>query len=235
MTSSSDVVPEQPNSFPIFLGLVKRDIHLAWSQGGTGTMALSFFLIAATLFPFGVGPEPQMLARIAAGVVWVVALLACLLSLDRLFQADYEDGSLDDLASSPLGLVGVVSAKMLAHWIATILPLVFAAPLLGLFLNLPASGYGYLLVSLLVGTPALSLLGGIGAALTVSVRRGGVLLSLLVLPLYIPTLIFGVGVINSAVLNADPLPHLALLGAASLFALLISPFATAGALRLSLE
>ena len=159
MTSSSDVVPEQPNSFPIFLGLVKRDIHLAWSQGGTGTMALSFFLIAATLFPFGVGPEPQMLARIAAGVVWVVALLACLLSLDRLFQADYEDGSLDDLASSHLVLVGVVSSKMLAHWIATVLPLVFAAAFVGLFLNFAASGYGLFLLSLLFVTPALVFLG----------------------------------------------------------------------------
>lgn len=220
---------------PIFGGIVLRDMRLAWSQGGTGTMALSFFLIAVTLFPFGVGPEPQTLARIAAGVIWVVALLACLLSLDRLFQADYEDGCLDDLASAPIGLMAVVSAKMLAHWLATILPLVLAAPVLALVLNLPPAGYGYLVLSLVIGTPALSLLGGIGAALTVSVRRGGVLMSLLVLPLYIPTLIFGVGAIDAAVLSGDPLPHLALLGAVSLMTLVISPFATAGALRLSLE
>ncbi|MBL4639142.1 MAG: heme exporter protein CcmB [Kordiimonadaceae bacterium] len=227
--------PHAANSFSIFVATVKRDIRLAWSQGGTGTMALSFFLIAVSLFPFGVGPEPQILARIAAGVIWVVALLACLLSLDRLFQADYEDGSLDDMASSPAGLLVIVSAKMLAHWMATILPLVLVAPLLGLVLNMSEDGYIYLLVSLLVGTPALSLLGGIGAALTVSVRRGGVLLSLPVLPLYIPTLIFGVGVINTAITGGDPFPHLALLAAVSLMSLVISPVATAAALRLSLE
>jgi len=227
--------PQTINSFSIFRGLVWRDMHLAWSQGGTGTMALSFFLIAVTLFPFGVGPEPQTLARIAAGVIWVVALLACLLSLDRLFQADYEDGSLDDLASSPVGLLAVVLAKTLAHWLATILPLVAVAPLLALILNLPSEGYFYLLASLVIGTPALSLLGAIGAALTVSVRRGGVLIALLVLPLYIPTLIFGVGAVDAVVHNSDPGPHLALLGAVSLMSLVISPFATAGALRLSLE
>lgn len=224
-----------PNGFSIFRGIVWRDMRLAWSQGGTGTMALSFFLIAVTLFPFGIGPEPQTLTRIAAGVIWVVALLACLLSLDRLFQADYEDGSLDDLASSPIGLMAVVTAKMLAHWLATILPLVVAAPVLALVLKLPDAGYFYLIVSLVIGTPALSLLGGIGAALTVSVRRGGVLMSLLVLPLYIPTLIFGVGAIDAAVHSADPLPHLALLGAVTLMAVVISPFSAAGALRLSLE
>ncbi|MEX0300022.1 MAG: heme exporter protein CcmB [Kordiimonas sp.] len=226
---------QAPNNFSIFKGIVWRDMRLAWSQGGTGTMALSFFLIAVTLFPFGIGPEPQILARVAAGVIWVVALLACLLSLDRLFQADYEDGSLDDLASSPVGLMAVVSAKMLAHWFATILPLVVAAPILGLILKLPVEGYVYLILSLIVGTPALSLLGGVGAALTVSVRRGGVLMSLLVLPLYIPTLIFGVGAIDAAIYASDPAPHLALLAAVTLMAAIISPFATAGALRLSLE
>jgi heme exporter protein B len=227
---------ERPVSMAaIFKGVVARDIRLAWSQGGTGTMALSFFLIAVTLFPFGVGPETEVLARIAAGVIWVVALLACLLSLDRLFQADFEDGSLDDLAMSPLGLAGVVSAKIAAHWCATILPLIFVAPLLALLLNLPADGYIYLVLSLLIGSPALSLLGAIGAALTVSIRRGGVLMSLLILPLYIPTLIFGVGAVDAANMASDPLPHLALLGAVSLVSLLIAPFATAGALRLALE
>jgi len=223
------------NSVAIFRGIAARDIRLAWSQGGTGTMALSFFLIAVSLFPFGVGPEPQTLARIAPGVIWVVALLACLLSLDRLFQADYEDGSLDDLALSPLGLMGVASAKTVAHWVATVMPLILAAPFLGLLLKLPTVGYSYLVVSLVIGTPALSLLGAIGAALTVSIRRGGVLMSLLVLPLYIPTLIFGVGAIDAAVHAADPLPHLALLGAVSLVALVMAPLATAYALRLALE
>ncbi len=229
------MIDQSPNSFSIFRGIIRRDIRLAWSQGGTGTMALSFFLIAVTLFPFGIGPEPQTLARVAAGVIWVVALLACLLSLDRLFQADYEDGSLDDLVSSPVGLLAVVTAKMLAHWFATILPLVVAAPVLALILKLPPEGYIYLAVALVIGTPALSLLGGVGAALTVSVRRGGVLMSLLVLPLYIPTLIFGVGAVDAAVHNSDPIPHLALLGAVTLMTVVISPFATAGALRLSLE
>lgn len=219
----------------VFTGIFLRDMRLAWSQGGTGTMALSFFLIAVTLFPFGVGPEPQTLARIAAGVLWVVALLACLLSLDRLFQADFEDGSLDDLALSPLGLTGVCNAKILAHWVATILPLIIVAPLLAMLLKLPEAGYFYLVASLLIGSPALSLLGAIGAALTVSVRRGGVLMSLLVLPLYIPTLIFGVGAVDAAVLAGDPLPHLALLGAVSLVALVVAPLATAAALRLALE
>jgi len=219
----------------IFLGLFRRDVRLAWSQGGTGTMALSFFLIAVTLFPFGVGPEPQVLARIAPGVIWVVALLACLISLDRMYQADFEDGSLDDLALSPLGLTGVVAAKTLAHWVSTVLPLVVASPLLGMLMNLPANGYGTLLLSLLLGTPALSLIGSVGAALTVSVRRGGVLLSLLVLPLYVPTLIFAVGAVDASVGLIDPAQPLALLAAVTLAALVVGPFASAAALRLSLE
>jgi len=219
----------------IFFGIVKRDLRLAWSQGGTGTMALSFFLIAVTLFPFGVGPEPQILARIAPGVIWVVALLACLISLDRLYQADFEDGSLDDLALSPLGLTGVAAAKILAHWVSTVLPLVVVSPILGMLMNLPDGAYGTLLVSLLVGTPALSLIGSMGAALTVSVRRGGVLLSLLVLPLYVPTLIFAVGAVDATAGLVDATQPLALLGAASLLALVIGPFVSAQALRLSLE
>ena len=219
----------------VFWAVVRRDIKLAWSQGGTGTMALSFFLIAVSLFPFGVGPEPQILARIAAGVIWVVALLACLLSLDRLFQADFEDGSLDDLALSPIGMMGIAAAKTLAHWISTVLPLVVMAPLLAMLMHLPNEGYLLLVISLLIGTPALSLFGAIGAALTVSVRRGGVLMSLLVLPLYIPTLIFGVGAVDAVILSADPTPHLALLGAVTLVGVVVSPFATAAALRLSLE
>lgn len=223
------------NTSAIFRAIFMRDVRLAWSQGGTGTMALSFFLIAVTLFPFGVGPEPQTLARIAAGVIWVVALLACLLSLDRLYQADYEDGSLDDLALSPLGPIGVAAAKILAHWVATILPLVALSPILGMLMNLDAGAYGMLVLSLLVGTPALSLIGSVGAALTVSVRRGGVLMSLLVLPLYVPTLIFGVGAIDAAAGMTDPLPHLAFLGAVTLVALVIGPIASAAALKLSLE
>lgn len=219
----------------IFWGLVRRDIRLAWAQGGTGTMALSFFLIAVSLFPFGVGPEPKILARIAPGVIWVVALLACLISLDRLYQADFEDGSLDDLALSPLGLTGVALAKIIAHWVSTVLPLVVASPLLGLLMNLPGEAYSTMVLSLLVGTPALSLIGSMGAALTVSVRRGGVLLSLLVLPLYVPTLIFAVGAVDASAGMVDPAQPLALLGATTLLALVMGPFVSAQALRLSLE
>ena len=219
----------------IFWGLVRRDIRLAWVQGGTGTMALSFFLIAVSLFPFGVGPEPKILARIAPGVIWVVALLACLISLDRLYQADFEDGSLDDLALSPLGLGGVALAKIIAHWISTVLPLVVASPLLGLLMNLPPEAFSTMVVSLLLGTPALSLIGSMGAALTVSVRRGGVLLSLLVLPLYVPTLIFAVGAVDASANMVDPAQPLALLGATTLLAFVMGPFVSAQALRLSLE
>ncbi|PCI64208.1 MAG: heme exporter protein CcmB [Kordiimonadales bacterium] len=223
------------SGFAIFRGIVARDVRLAWSQGGTGSMALSFFLIAVSLFPFGVGADPQILAKISSGIIWVVALLACLLSLDRLFQADYEDGSLDDFALSPLGLTGVVYAKILAHWLATIVPLILIAPLLGVMMKLPSEAYGMLMLSLLVGTPALSLLGAIGAALTVSIRRGGVLMSLLVLPLYIPTLIFGVGVVDAVILSGNPHQLLAVLGAVSLVAFAIAPFASAAAIRLALE
>ncbi len=223
------------NLHRIFSEIIRRDIRLAWAQGGTGTMALSFFLMAVTLFPFGVGPEPQILARIGAGIIWVVALLAALISLDRIFQADYEDGSLDHLMLSPLPLWAVVLAKVIAHWAATIVPLVLASPFLGFLLNLNTEATGILTLSLLIGSPAFSLIGAIGAGLTVALRRGGVLLSLLVLPLYIPTLIFGVGAVDAMSGFQNPAPHLALLAATSLFALLIAPFATAAALKIALE
>jgi heme exporter protein B len=219
----------------IFFTLIKRDMRLAWSQGGAAAMTLGFFLIAITLFPLGVGPEATILARIGPGVIWVIALLACLLSLDRLYQADYEDGNLDDLSLSPINFELIVVAKTIAHWFATILPIILIAPLLALLLNIPASGYKMLILSLLVGTPALSLIGSIGAALTVALRRGGVLLTLLVLPLYIPTLIFGVGAVQASLTLTDPLPHLALTAAVSFIALIISPFASAAALKLALE
>ena len=219
----------------IFFNIIKRDIKLAWSQGGTASMTLGFFLIAISLFPLGIGPESSILARIGPGVIWVIALLACLLSLDRLFQADFEDGSLDDLTLSPINLELVVIAKTFAHWLATILPVILISPLLGALLNIPNTGYKMLILSLMVGTPALSLIGSIGAALTVALRRGGVLLTLLILPLYIPTLIFGVGAVSASITLTDPLPHLALTGAVSLIALIITPFASAAALRLALE
>lgn len=219
----------------IFWALVQRDVKLAWAQGGTSVMTAGFFLIAVSLFPFGVGPEPQVLARIASGVVWVVALLATVLSLDRLYQADFEDGSLDDLALSPIGFLGVAAAKTLAHWLSTTLPLALLAPFLGLLMNLDQNGFTTLIVSLLIGTPALSLIGSVGGALTVAVRRGGVLMSLIVLPLYVPTLIFGVGAVDAAVNMLDPMPHLALLSAVTLVSLVVGLWASAAALKLALE
>ncbi|MDA0961904.1 MAG: heme exporter protein CcmB, partial [Proteobacteria bacterium] len=166
------------------IALLSRDMVLAIRAGGGFGLGLAFFLIVAVLVPFGVGPDPALLSRIAPGILWVGALLACLLSLDRMLALDWEDGSLDLLATAPLPLEGVVSVKALAHWITTGLPLVLAAPVLGVLLNLPAPGYVWLVVSLALGTPALSVIGAFGAALTVGLKRGGLLLSLLVLPLY---------------------------------------------------
>ena len=173
------------------IALLTRDLKLAVRAGGGFGLGLAFFLILVALVAFGVGPESALLARIAPGILWVGALLACLLSLDRIFALDREDGSLDLLATAPLPMEGIVTVKALAHWITTGLPLVVAAPLLGLMLSLPGEGYLWLFLSLLLGTPALSVLGTFGAALTVGLKRGGLLMSLIVLPLYVPTLIFG--------------------------------------------
>jgi heme exporter protein B len=215
-----------------FFALIVRDVRLAARQGGASLLTVGFFVIAVTLFPLGVGPELAVLARISTGVVWVAALLACLLSLDRLFQADFEDGSLDLLILSPTPLELAVLAKCIANWLTTALPLIVAAPVLALVMHLPAGGFAVLIAAMAVGTPALSLIGAIGAALTVGVRRGGVLLSLLVLPLYVPVLIFGVGAVDAAAMGLSPAPHLMLLGAISLGALVLGPWASAAALRL---
>ncbi|MEM9423029.1 MAG: heme exporter protein CcmB, partial [Pseudomonadota bacterium] len=173
------------------IGLLRRDLILALRAGGGFGLGLAFFLIVVTLIPFAVGPDTSILSRIAPGVLWLGALLACLLSLDRLLALDWEDGSLDLLATAPIPLEGVVAVKALAHWLTTGLPLVLAAPAFGVLMNLPAPGYGWLTLSLALGTPALSAIGAFGAALTVGLKRGGLLLSILVLPLYIPTLVFG--------------------------------------------
>jgi len=188
-----------------------------------------------TLFPFGVGPEPEVLARIASGVIWVTALLASLLSLERLFQTDYEDGGLDLLVLAPIGLESMVLAKCLAHWLTTGVPLIVAAPLLALFLDLPADGLGGLLLAMLLGTPTLTLVGAIGAALVLGARRGGVLISLLVLPLYVPVLIFGVAAVDGAVAGFPMRPHLMVLGGLFLGALVLAPWASAAALRQAVE
>ncbi len=218
-----------------FWSIVGRDLRLAFRRGGDAVNVGVFFVLTITLFPFGIGPEPAVLARVAPGVIWVAALLAAMLSLDRLFRADHDDGSLELLALAPLPLEVVVMAKCLAHWLATGLLLVIAAPLLAVLLDMDGAGFAALIAAMLLGTPLLSLLGAIGAALTVSLRRGGVLISLLVLPLYIPVLIFGVGAVDAAVYGLAVKPHLMVLAGMLLAALPLAPWASAAALRLSLE
>jgi heme exporter protein B len=218
-----------------FRRLVARDLRLAFRQGGDAATVVAFFVLTVILFPFGVGPEPELLQRIAAGIVWVTALLAALLSLERLFQADYEDGSLEALALMPLALEAQVVAKCLAHWLSTGLPLTIMAPLLALLLHLEAPAYPALILGMALGTPTLSLIGAVGAALTLGARRGGVLLSLLLLPLYIPVLIFGVAAAEAAPLGFVARPHLLLLGALLALALPLAPFAAAAGLRQALE
>ena len=218
-----------------FLALVSRDLRLALRQGSDAALVMAFFVLAVVLFPLGVGPEPQLLARTAAGVIWVTALLAALLSLDRLFQQDYEDGSLEVIALAPLPLEATVLAKCLAHWLTTGLPLVVVAPALAALLQLDTPGYVPLIVAMALGTPSLSLVGAVGAALSLGARRAGVLLSLLVLPLYIPVLIFGVAAVEQAIAGFAIRPHLLILTAFLAAALPLAPWAAAAALRPALE
>ena len=217
------------------IALLARDLKLAVRAGGGFGLALAFFLIVVTLVPFAMGPSPERLAQIAGGVLWLGALLSCLLSLDRLFALDAEDGSLDALATAPIPLEGVAAVKALAHWITTGLPLTLAAPVFGVLLQLPAGGHGWLVVSLAIGTPALSVIGTFGAALTFAIKRGGLLLSLIVLPLYVPTLIFGAEVVRRGSGSLDPSTPLALLGAITLGAVALLPFASAAAIRVNLR
>lgn len=217
------------------IALLIRDLRLAVRAGGGFGLGLAFFLIVVVLVPFGVGPEREILTRIAPGILWVAALLAALLSLDRIFALDHEDGSLALLATSPLPLEGAALMKALAHWLTTGLPLTLAAPALGFLLHLAPEAYGYLFLSLALGTPALSMIGTFGAALTVGIKRGGLLMSLLVLPLYVPTLIFGAEAVRrgaEGLATAEPLTMLAGITAGA-FALL--PFASAAALRVNLR
>lgn len=218
-----------------FAALLTRDLRLAFRQGGDVANVVAFFALAVILFPFGVGPDPDLLARIAAGVLWVTALLAALLSLERLFDADFQDGSLEALSLMPVPLEIQVLAKCAAHWLTTGLPLTIIAPLLALVLHFDAAGYPALIAALLLGTPVLSLIGAIGAALTLGARRAGVLLSLLVLPLYIPVLIFGVAASEAAALGLESRPHLLLLAALFAASLALAPWAAAAALRQALE
>ncbi len=217
------------------IALLIRDLRLTVRAGGGFGLGLAFFLILVTLVPFGVGPEAGILGTIAPGILWVGALLACLLSLDRIFQLDFEDGSLDLLATAPLPMEGAVAVKALAHWITTGLPLVIAAPLFGVLMNLPAPGHFWVFFTLLLGTPALSMIGAFGAALTVGLKRGGLLLSLLVLPLYMPTLIFGAEAATRGIAGFDNAAPLLMLGGITLASVAFLPFAAAAALRINLR
>ena len=216
-----------------FASLVLRDLKLAARSGGSAALALAFFALVATLVPLGVGADLRLLARIAGGVLWVGAVLAALLSLDRLYQGDFDDGSLELIALSPLSLEQVALAKLLAHWISTGLPLTLLSPLLAVLFGLPAPAMLALFVSLLIGTPAVSAIGAIGASLTLSLKRGGLILPLIVLPLLVPAVIFGAGSVGSALdhLSNGALGLLAAFAAASV---LLSPFAAAACVRLNL-
>lgn len=217
------------------LALFARDIRLAMRAGGGFGLALVFFLILVTLVPFGVGTDVAVLSKIAPGILWVGALLASLLSLDRIFALDREDGTLDILATAPIPLEGVVIAKAAAHWVTTGLPLALAAPALGVLLHLPPPGHLWLFITLAIGTPALSMIGAFGAALTVGLKRGGLLLSLLVLPLYVPTLIFGAEATARAIAGQAATTPLLLLAGITLGSIALLPFASAAVLRVNLR
>lgn len=218
-----------------FLAMLGRDLRLAYRQGSDVILALAFFLIAASLFPLGVGPDPDVLAGLAAGVIWVLALLSVMLSLDRLFQTDYDDGALELMALSPVPMTVLVLAKSLAHWLTTGVPLLVLAPLIAVMLNMPAEGFLPLIVGLAIGTPTLSLIGAIGAALVLGARRANLLTALLVLPLYIPVLIFGVTAVDAALAGLPVRPHLLLMAAILAAALPLAPWAAAAAIRTSFQ
>ncbi len=217
------------------LAVIRRDLLLAMRRKSEVLTALFFFIIVVSLFPLGIGPEPVLLKKIAPGVLWVAALLSTMLSLNRLFATDYADGTLEQLALSPTPLGLLVAGKIVAHWLTSGVPLLFLAPVLGLQFDLDASALWILMVALLLGTPLLSLIGSIGAALTLGVRGGGVLLSLLVLPLYIPALIFGAGAVEAHISGLGAGGHLSLLAALLALAAFFAPWATTAALRIALE
>lgn len=218
------------------LALLRRDVILAWREGGTIGTALGFYLVVVAITPLGLGPDLNLLSRIAPGVLWVALLLAALLSADRIFHNDYEDGSLDVLATGNLPLPIVAGIKSLAHWITTGVPLALLAPVLGLLLNLSIEAYPMLVLAMLAGTPAVSFVASIGASLTLGLRRSGVLLALLVLPLYVPVLIFGVAAVSAASTGpASPWPPFLMLCALSLASIVLAPIAAAAALRAALR
>jgi heme exporter protein B len=218
-----------------FAAILRRDLLLAFRHRGEIANPVLFFFMVVTLIPLGLTPEASRLAEIAPGILWVMALLASLLSVEGMFQSDYRDGTLEQMMILPQPLYLMVLAKILAHWLVTGLPLTLLAPVLGMMLSLPDAGYLPLVLSLLMGTAVLSLLGAIGAALTVALRKGGLLLSLIVMPLYMPVLIFGASTVQRAVDGFPVEGPLAIMGALLAFSLLISPFATSGALRVSMH
>ena len=215
--------------------VVRRDLVLAMRRRADVLTTLIFFVMVVSLFPLGVGPETDMLRKMAPGVLWVAALLSSMLSLGRLFSADYLDGTLEQMMLAPQSLSMLVLGKMMAHWMVSGLPLVLMAPVLGLQFDMSMQSLGVLVVGLSLGTPILSMVGAIGAALTLGLRGGGVLVSLLVLPLCIPVLIFGAGAVEAVASGLDVMPHLSLLGALLLLAMVFTPWVTAQALRISLE
>jgi len=219
----------------MFRWIVKRDLTLAWRRRADVLSTLFFFIIVVSLFPLGIGPEAQLLKSVAPGVVWVAALLASMLSLNRIFANDYQDGTLEQMLLTPQPLFLVVLGKVLAQWLVAELPLVLIAPLIGIQFDLPLDTLVILCLSLMIGTPVLSLIGSIGAALTLGLRGGGVLIALLILPLYIPVLIFGAGAVDASINGQSPAPHLYLLGALAVLSLAFAPWATSAALRISLE
>ncbi len=217
------------------IATLRRDLTLMLRRRSEVMNPLAFFALVITLFPLGLSPDPELLATVAPGLLWVAALLATLLSLDSLFRADFEDGSLEQLLLAPQPLAAMVLAKVMVHWLLTGLPLALMAPVLGLMLGLPAGSHLILMLALALGSASLSLVGAIGAALTVGLARGGVLLSLLVLPLYIPVLIFGAGAVQAALLGDGVAAHLAILGALLALAVMLAPWAIAAALRISVN
>ncbi|HYJ89577.1 MAG TPA: heme exporter protein CcmB [Pyrinomonadaceae bacterium] len=224
-----------PSLASMFRWIVTRDLMLAWRRRADVLSTLFFFVIVVSLFPLGIGPETQLLRSIAPGVVWVAALLASMLSLGRVFENDYADGTLEQMLLTPQPLYLVVLGKVVAQWLVSEVPLVLIAPLIGVQFGLASDTLFILFISLLMGTPVLSLIGSIGAALTLGLRGGGVLIALLILPLYIPVLIFGAGAVDASIMGADPQANLLLLAAVSVLSMVFAPWATSAALRISLE
>lgn len=235
MAVGTSLKPESDALWQALYATLKRDLVLMLRHPGDVLNPLVFFALVITLFPIGISPDPDLLAIIAPGTLWVAALLASLLSLDRLFGADYTDGSLEQLLLAPQPVVALVLAKVMVHWLLTGLPLALMAPLLGIMLALPSGSYLVLMLSVAIGSATLSLVGAIGAALTVGLARGGVLLSLLVLPLYIPVLIFGAGAVQAAIAGESIAAYLAILGAQLAMALALAPWAVAASLRISIN